>query len=71
MTIKSVLRRNQKKLLRLPNVASVGIGQKNGKDVILIFVQRGGAQVTARGTDEIPHTVDGYEVDIHEEIKVG
>jgi hypothetical protein len=71
MTVVSALKKNRKKLLRLPDVTSVGVGQKNGKDVILVFVKRGGAQMTARSADTIPQTVDGYEVDIHEEIKVG
>jgi hypothetical protein len=71
MTVVSALKKNRKKLLRLPDVTGVGVGQKNGKDVIVVFVKRGGPGPVARATEKIPQTVEGYEVDIHEEIRIG
>jgi hypothetical protein len=71
MKIVSALKKNRKKLMRLPSVASVGVGQKNGKDVILVFVTRAAPEAAARDADEIPHILDGYEVDVREEIRVG
>lgn len=40
MSIKSVMRKYEELLLRLPNVTGVGIGEKAGKDVIIVFVKK-------------------------------
>ncbi|MDH5557229.1 MAG: hypothetical protein OEZ03_07755 [Alphaproteobacteria bacterium] len=46
--------------MALPTVQSVGLGRKNGKDVIIVFVE-----ADIQGLD-IPSSIEGYEIDIQE-----
>ena len=38
MSIEPVKRKYEEQLMRLPNVTGVGIGEKDGKEVIVVFV---------------------------------
>lgn len=60
MSIEDVLRRHEDFLMALPNVQAVGLGKKDGKDVITVFVQ-----TKVLGQD-IPSSLEGYEIDIQE-----
>lgn len=71
MTAESVLRKYEEQLMQLPNVTGVGIGEKNGKEVIIVFVKRKVSQSELRPTEIIPKEVDGYRTDVQLEIKVG
>lgn len=66
MSIESVRRSAERDLLRLPNVVSVGIGEKGGRRVIQVGVTR---KVPVSGLPPehvIPDSLDGYEVDVVE-----
>lgn len=58
-TIQEVKTRHQDRLLALPGVVSVGIGQNpDGKPVIVIGLERAHPRTKAR----LPETLDGYAV---------
>lgn len=60
MGIKDVLHRHEDFLMALPNVQAVGLGRKNGGDVITVFVE------TKVQRLDIPSSLEGYEIDIQE-----
>lgn len=67
-TIQEVKARHQDRLLALPGIVSVGIGQNpDGKPVIIIGLERQHHRTKAR----LPETLDGYavRVDIIGQIK--
>jgi hypothetical protein len=71
VNIDVVVRKYEQELLRLPNVTGVGIGEKKGKEVIIVFVKR---KVDERGlgpSEIVPRILEGYETDVKEEIRVG
>ena len=62
--IDAVLARHTDALLALPNVVGVGIGERDGRPVIVVGVTE---QVPSEelGPDErVPERIDGYEVDV-------
>lgn len=66
MAIDEVRKRHEDRLLALPNVAGVGIGERGGKPVIKVFVTRKVPE-SALGVDErVPASLEGYEVDVEE-----
>lgn len=71
MDIKTALKKNQEKLLQLPNVTGVGIGEKDRKDVILVFVQKKIPESELQPQDIIPKELDGYRTDVEVQIKIG
>jgi hypothetical protein len=68
MSIENVKTKHQDWLMSLPNVMGVAIGQKNGSQVIKVFVTGKVLESTLRPDEIIPKTLEGYEVDV-EEIK--
>jgi hypothetical protein len=71
MSIESVMRKYEVQLMRLPNVTGVGIGEKKGKEVIIVFVKRKVSEVALQPSEIIPKTLEGYETNVEEEIRVG
>jgi hypothetical protein len=71
MTIEETTRKHQELLLSLPNVSGVGIGEMNGKPVILVFVRRKLPESVLRSSEVIPRRLEGYATDVRLEIKVG
>jgi len=71
MSIESVMRKYEKQLMMLPNVTGVGIGEKNGKEVIIVFVKKKVSEVMLQPSEIIPKTLEGYEIKVEEEIRVG
>jgi hypothetical protein len=67
MGVQRALKKHQRKLAAISNVTGLGIGEKDGKQVILIFIKKG----TVIPTNKIPKKIEGYETEIREEIKVG
>ncbi len=65
-SIETVLKRHTAELLRLRNVTGVGIGEKNGKEVILVFVQTRASGLHS----QIPKSVEGFEIDVRPQIRV-
>ena len=71
MSIESVMRKYEVQLMRLPNVTGVGIGEKKGKEVIIVFVKRKVPEDALEPSEIIPKTLESYETNVEEEIRVG
>lgn len=66
MDINDVLRRHEDRLMRLPNVVGVGIGEKDGKPTIRVLVSRK-IPAGALGPDQqVPPIIEGIETDVLE-----
>lgn len=51
-------------LMRCPNVVGVGIGERNGRQVIKVLVTHKVPKSLLSPQDCIPTTLDGYETDV-------
>lgn len=51
-------------LLQLPYVSEIGIGEKNGRKVIRVFVYRSVSPEQCAECQLIPHMLDGYETEV-------
>lgn len=71
MTIEEAIKKHQKYLLGLPNVTGVGIGEKDGTPVILVFVRQKLPESALRSQEIVPRKLEGYETDVRLEIRVG
>jgi hypothetical protein len=52
-------------------VTGVGIGEKNGEQVIIVFVTQKVKKSALRPQDVIPKTLEGWETDVKTKISVG
>lgn len=66
MEIKAVREKYEKKLMQLPNVTGVGIGEKSGKRVIKVFVTRKLPESELKPQEVVPKTLEGCETDVEE-----
>jgi hypothetical protein len=66
MDIKSVRDSHEQQLMQLPNVNGVGIGKKEGKDVIKVFVTRKVPEDTLGPHEVVPRAIGGFEIDVEE-----
>jgi hypothetical protein len=66
MNIDTVKKRNEDRLMRLPNVIGVGIGEKAGKQVIKVFVTHKIPISELNPKEVIPKMLGIYETDIEE-----
>lgn len=66
MDIETVRQQQQDKLMRLPNVVGVGIGEKDGKKVIKVLVTHKVPVSSLKSEDVIPKRIGGYEIDVDE-----
>ena len=66
MNIQSVLQKYENKVMQLPNVTGIGIGEKGDKEVIKVFVTYKVPESTLRKNEIIPKGLDGYETDVEE-----
>jgi hypothetical protein len=67
MNIEAVKKANEERLMRLPNVTGVGIGEKAGKAVIKVFVTHKVAESALQPQEVVPKTLEGgYETDVEE-----
>ena len=71
MSIESVMRKYEAQLIRLPNVTGIGIGEKKGKEVIIVFVRRKVSEAVLQPSEIIPKALEGYETNVEEEIRIG
>ena len=53
-------------LMELPNVTGVGIGQKAGREVILVFVTHKVPEPELQPQEVVPKVLAGYETDVQE-----
>ena len=61
MSIESVMRKYEIQLMRLPNVTGVGIGEKQGKEVIMVFVKKKVSESALQPSEIIPEMLEGYD----------
>jgi hypothetical protein len=66
MSIEAVKEKNEERLMRLPNVTGVGIGEKAGKAVIKVFVTHKVPESALRPREIVPKSLEGYETDVEE-----
>jgi hypothetical protein len=59
-SVKEVKDRHEARLMRKPGVVGVGIGQKDGKECIRVYVEDGSPKVLAA----LPHTLEDVPVEI-------
>lgn len=71
MTIEEVTKKHEKHLLGLPNVTGIGIGEKDGHPVVLVFVRKKLPESALAAGDIVPKTLEGYETDVQPEIRIG
>jgi len=64
--IAEVKARCEGELLVLPNVTGVGIGEREGKPVIKVFVSGKVPESTLAPDERVPASLEGYEVDVEE-----
>jgi len=57
--------------MRLPNVTGVGLGEKRGKEVIIVFVKQKVPESQLERSAVIPKELEGFETDVQLEIRVG
>jgi len=66
MKIEAVKDQNEGKLMQLPNVLGVGIGEKDGKPVIKVFVAHKVPEASLRKNEIVPKKLGGYSTDVEE-----
>jgi hypothetical protein len=66
MTIEAAKAKYEDQLMRLPNVTGVGIGEKEGKAVIVVFVTRKVSLSTLQPQEVIPRRLEEYATDVQE-----
>jgi hypothetical protein len=66
MNAMDVGRKYEEKLMQLPNVTGVGIGEKSGKEVIKVFVTHKVPESLLHPREIIPKKLEGYETDVEE-----
>jgi hypothetical protein len=70
LSIELVMRKYEPQLMQLPHVTGVGIGEKDGKEVIIVFVEKKLPETALSPEDVIPKMLDGYPTDVQAAIKV-
>ena len=66
-SIEEVFRKHQPSLAKIPGVARVGIGEKQGKKLIIVFVDN----ISESALAEIPKKLGGYDVEIRPALTLG
>jgi hypothetical protein len=66
MSIEAMKIKHEEQLMRLPNVTGVGIGEKEGKAVIKVFVTHKVPESALRPQEIVPKSLEGYETDVEE-----
>lgn len=66
MSITRVKMKYEKKLMQLPNVTGVGIGEKAGQKVITVLVTHKLPESALKPQEVVPKMLDGYKTDVYE-----
>lgn len=66
MTIEQIRQSHENDLMELPNVVGVGIGEKNGRPVVKVFVTHKVELSSLRPKEIIPKRLGQYDVDVEE-----
>ncbi|NWF62646.1 MAG: hypothetical protein HXY43_26300 [Fischerella sp.] len=64
--IEAVKQKHEDQLMGLPNVTGVGIGEKEGKPVIKVFVERKVPESELQPQEIVPKSIEGCETDVEE-----
>jgi hypothetical protein len=64
MAIEDVRARHEDRLLGLPNVVGVGVGEHGGEPVIKVFVAQKVPESALAEDERVPESLEGYEVDV-------
>jgi hypothetical protein len=64
--INSIVQRFRNQLMNLPHVQGVGIGEKGGREVIKVFVDRKLPESQLQKEDVVPRNIEGVETDVEE-----
>jgi hypothetical protein len=64
MAIEDVRARHEDRLLGLPNVVGVGVGERGGEPVIKVFVAQKVPESALAEDERVPESLEGYEVDV-------
>jgi hypothetical protein len=66
INIESVRKKYENDLMRLPNVTGVGIGEREGKEVLKVFVTHKVPDSELKADEMVPKALNGYEIDVEE-----
>lgn len=66
MRLESIKREHEQRLMQLPNVTGVGIGEKDGKPVIQVFVTHKVPESALQSHEIVPKQLGPYETDVEE-----
>jgi len=66
MDIDQARSRHEQRLLALPNVVGVHIGERNGRPVIKVLVRRKEPKVALRAHELVPPALEGWPTDVEE-----
>lgn len=64
MSIEEIKQQHENQLLELPNVVGVGIGEKDGKPAIKVFVNQKVPADSLQPAEIIPKRLELYDVDV-------
>ncbi len=64
--IEGLKRKYEDQLMRLPNVTGVGIGEKEGKKVIKVFVTHKVPESSLQPDEVVPRSLEEVETDVEE-----
>jgi hypothetical protein len=64
--VNTVKQNYEEQLMRLPNVTGVGIGEKEGKTVIKVFVTQKVPESDLQPQEVVPKSIEGCETDVDE-----
>lgn len=71
MKLEEVMKDHELELLSLPNVTGVGIGEKNGKEVIIVFVEKKVPESELESHEKIPNAINGFKTDTRVRLLIG
>lgn len=66
MSIESVKRKYEDQLMRLPNVTGIGIGDREGSEILKVFVTQKVPESELKPEEIVPKVLNGYETDVEE-----
>lgn len=66
MSIEDIRKKHEERLMQLPNVTGVGIGEEAGKAVIKVFVTHKVPESDLEPQEIVPKKLDGWETDVEE-----
>lgn len=66
MDINTAMHRHEDRILRLANVTGIGIGEKDGRPVIKVFVSRKVPRNELADDQIVPDSLDGHPTSVEE-----